>query len=81
MREGEAVQKSGGGKVGNRPAFSEQRHRGKKTFPLKVVDLPGLNFAHVCTWVLTMGESLQSVQERAGKGKPWLRRSWHHLCP
>lgn len=66
MREGEAVQKSGGGQVGNLPAFSEQRHRDRKTFPMKMLDLPGLNFAHVCTWVLMIGELLQSVQESAG---------------
>lgn len=39
------VQKSGGGQVGNLPAFGERGHRGKKTFPMKVLDLPGLNFA------------------------------------
>lgn len=41
------VQKSGTGQVGSLPAFSEQRNRSKKTFPMKTLDLPGLNFAHL----------------------------------
>lgn len=47
MREGEAVQKSGGGQVGNLPAFSERSYRGKKTFPVKMLDLSGLNSARL----------------------------------
>lgn len=68
MREGEAVQKSGGGQVGSLPALSEQRHGGKKTFAMKMLDLPGLNFTRVCTWVLTTGELLQcSGGDQVGK--------------
>jgi len=36
MREGEVIQKSGGRQVGNLPAFSEQKHRGEKAFPMKM---------------------------------------------
>lgn len=45
--EGEALQKSGGGQVGNISALSERRHRGKKTFPMKILDLPGLIVLHM----------------------------------
>lgn len=33
--------------MGNLPAFSEQKHWCKKTFPMKMLDLPDLNFAHL----------------------------------
>lgn len=55
-------------------------NRGKKTFKMKTLDLPSLNFAHVHTWMVGMGKLLQSVQQRAGCRKSQLRRSWHHLC-
>lgn len=41
------VKKSDRGQVGKLPVFIEWKHRGTKTVPVKMLHLPGLNFACV----------------------------------
>lgn len=65
MREGKAYRNHGA----NVSTFREQRHRGKKTFTMKMLDLISLSFAHVCYLNVENGESTTEYSAEGWVGK------------